>query len=109
MQLTSTALAARLIWCHFNVIHPEVPRKNVDCMVGTGGGLAAIGPLYTVVSVRQTKDPLLQETTTWLTCMKEGDDKELDGNAMFEDLNNQVCYLGFCIHFILNLSFLGTP
>jgi hypothetical protein len=41
--------------------------------------------------------------------MKEGDDKELDGNAMFEDLNNQVCYLGFCIHFILNLSFLGTP
>lgn len=109
MQLTSTALAERLIWCHFNVVHPEVPRKNVDCMVGTGGGLAAIGPLYTVVSVRQTKDPLLQETTTWLTCMKEGDDKELDGNAMFEDLNNQVCYLGVLHTFHLKSVFSGHP
>lgn len=67
--------------------------KRVDCQVGAGGGLAAVGPLYTVVSVRQTKDPVLQETTTWLTCMKEGDDKELDGNSMFEDLDNQVCGL----------------
>ncbi|KAJ7552312.1 hypothetical protein O6H91_06G049900 [Diphasiastrum complanatum] len=70
--------------------HRNEGDKFLHCHVVASGGLVPVGPVYVVVSVRETKDPVLQEATTWLTCMRENDDKELDGLSLFEDLDAQV-------------------
>ncbi|KAJ7552321.1 hypothetical protein O6H91_06G050000 [Diphasiastrum complanatum] len=63
--------------------------KFLHCQAVASGGLVPVGPVYVVVSVSETKDPVLHEATTGLTCMRENDDRELDGLALFEDLHVQ--------------------
>lgn len=53
-------------------------------------GLAAAGPIYKAVSVKISKDAVSKETSTWLTCRKEGVLAELDGQSVLDDLDNEV-------------------
>ena len=53
-------------------------------------GLASAGPIYKAVSVKLSKDTVNKETSTWLTCRKEGVLAELDGQSVLDDLDNEV-------------------
>jgi hypothetical protein len=76
---------------------------NFHFSPAVSAGLAPAGPIYKAVSVKLSKDAVNKETSTWLTCRKEGVLAELDGQSVLDDLDNEVCEctISFC-HLLLN-------
>ncbi|KAH9298129.1 hypothetical protein KI387_029811, partial [Taxus chinensis] len=52
-------------------------------------GISPVGPIYKAVSVRLSKDDAERQTSTWLTCRKQGMPAELDGQSVLDDLDNE--------------------
>lgn len=63
---------------------------NFHFSPAVSAGLAPAGPIYKAVSVKLSKDAVNKETSTWLTCRKEGVLAELDGQSVLDDLDNEV-------------------
>lgn len=63
---------------------------SIDFSPAVSAGIAPAGPIYKAISVKLSKDAVNKETSTWLTCRKEGDLAELDGQSVLDDLGNEV-------------------
>ncbi|CAM6087381.1 unnamed protein product [Calypogeia fissa] len=66
----------------------ENSMDRVRCKVAAAGGLKAVGPVYNVVSVRDTTDLITEEVSMQISCEREG--VLMDGFAVLEDIDAEI-------------------